>query len=117
MNLGYLAGASPRDVAPAIAYNLLSTSCCIGAASMPTAMGRYALLAAGGSFTVMATRAVVSLPAFPTSVGYTNKMRCRTAGDMMIFGWTIYPLVELAGFADIIPVPGQLHVFALLDVL
>mmetsp|Transcript_94758 Transcript_94758/g.203585 ORF Transcript_94758/g.203585 Transcript_94758/m.203585 type:complete len:395 (+) Transcript_94758:68-1252(+) len=117
LNLGYLAGQKPRQMVPCICYNLIATSGALGAAVSPDELQRALFLITNACFTGMASSCIGSLPGQAATLGNFNRLRVQVSGDLMIFSWTLYPVVQGLGLLSILNVPGQLRLFAGLDVL
>lgn len=117
MNLGYLTGLNSKQMLPCIAYSLVSTTASIGAAIVPTQLQGLAMMASGLCFMGMAATTVNQLPQKAAMISTRNQLRTQVAGDLMVFGWTLYPLVQGLGLLNAVSIQGQMNTFALLDVL
>jgi len=117
LNVGHLVGMGPRRMMPCIGLNIASTCAAIGAAAAHTYLHCLACgMVSMGSMTC-AWYMINWLPAKATSFSNVNTTRCRVAGDMLIFSWMVSPLVQLLGITELLSVPQQLHVFAVMDVI
>jgi len=117
LNLGHLVGVGPRSMMPCVALNVASTCGAIGAAAAHAYLDRMTCgivsLASMGCTAYLVSK----LSAEPTSFSSLNTKRCQVAGDLLMFSWTLSPLVQLLGIHGALGVPQQLHVFAVIDVV
>lgn len=117
INLGYLVGAGPREMLPAISYEFLATSCSIAGACYPEHLGQYILTGVACLSHFAAAAFVSELPTRRPQIATSNKIRCRTAGDLMISGWVAVPLLQLAGIYGAIPLTSLLPALMFFDIV
>lgn len=46
-----------------------------------------------------------------------NRLRCQVAGDLLVFCWSLSPIVQLFSVLDLLPDDKQLIIMGLLDAL
>eukprot|EP00928_Gymnodinium_smaydae_P081002 TRINITY_DN6458_c0_g1_i2.p1 TRINITY_DN6458_c0_g1~~TRINITY_DN6458_c0_g1_i2.p1 ORF type:complete len:370 (-),score=34.93 TRINITY_DN6458_c0_g1_i2:92-1201(-) len=116
VNLGYIAGRSSSEMLPCIACTSMCTLFAGLSALSSNTMPQAAFLSGGVFFLSASARTIQSLHEEIDHVKAANLLRSDLVGDLMVFGWSLYLVVQGLGVAQIIGVPMQFHAFGLLDV-
>jgi len=116
LNLGYVAGASPKQMVPCTTLNMVSnTMMVLSATDLLDGTGPLMCVGASIALNFASTLVMAALVEGAAQLSFANKNRVEHSIDSTMFFWSLAPLVQALTLMDSLGVDQARVVFALLD--
>ena len=60
---------------------------------------------------------IVQMPTLAETTSVDNRIRCQIAGDLLVFSWSLYPIVQVFPILGLLPSDRHLMIMSALDLL